>query len=119
MGTLPQPFLIFGSRRDTILNLSSKIAGQPDRLGNLKDLTPLADLEVTYYDTAAYSEGAGHFNLGTSPALIRLLGGIANIDAAFTAEAARRVGLLPGVVLTVRNATGIILAPVEAVAAGR
>lgn len=114
MGRLPQPFLIFGNTKDSILNLSSKIAGAPDRLGNLSDLAQLGDLEVTYFDTAAYNQGAGHFNLGTSPALIQLLGGIANIDAAFRAEAASRVGLLPGVVLTVRNATGIILAPVEA-----
>lgn len=118
MGKLPQPFLIFGNRRDSILNISSKLAGEPDRLGNLTDLTPLADLELTYYDTAAYNEGTGHFNLGTSPALIKLLGGIANVDAAFRAEASKRVGLLPGVVLTVKNATGIILSPVEAVAAG-
>ncbi|MFZ1480191.1 MAG: alpha/beta fold hydrolase [Paracoccaceae bacterium] len=118
MGGLPQPFLIFGSRKDSVLNLSSRIAGNPERLGNLKDLTPIASLEVTYLDTAAFDVGAGHFNLGTSPALIQLLGGIANLDAAFQAEAARRVGLLPGVVLTVQNATAVILAPVEAVAAG-
>ena len=117
MGKLPQPFLIFGSRRDTILNLSSKLAGAPDRLGNLTDLTPIADLDVTYYDTAAYNQGAGHNNLGTSPALLQLLGGISNIDAAFKAEARTRVGLLPGVVLTVKNATAIVLSPVEAVAA--
>lgn len=118
MGSLPQPFLIFGSQSDTVLNISSKIAGAPDRLGNLRDLTPIAGLDVTYLDTAAFDEGAGHFNLGTSPALIRLLGGIANLDAAFQAEAKDRVGLLPGVVLTVQNATKIILSPVEAVAAG-
>ena len=118
MGGLPQPFLIFGSRRDTILGLSSRIAGNPDRLGNLKDISQIADLEVTYLDTAAYSEGTGHFNLGTSPALIQLLGGIANLDAAFRAEAAGRVGLLPGVVLTVQNATAIVLSPVQAVATG-
>jgi len=118
MGGLPQPFLIFGSRRDTVLGLSSRLSGNPDRLGNLKDIGQIADLEVTYLDTAAFSEGAGHFNLGTSPALIQLLGGIANIDAAFRAEAAGRVGLLPGVVLTVQNATAIILSPVEAVATG-
>lgn len=116
MGKLPQPFLIFGSRRDTVLNLSARIAGAPDRLGNLTDLTPIADLEVTYLDTAAFNVDGGHFNVGKSPALIQLLGGIANIDAAFRAEASARVGLLPGVVLTLRNATGIILAPVEAVA---
>lgn len=119
MGKLPQPFVIFGSHRDSILNISSTIAGAPDRLGNLKDLTELADLEVTYFETAAYNQGAGHFNVGTSPALIQLLGGINNLDAAFRAEASSRVGLLPGVVLTVKNATGIILAPVEAVATRR
>jgi esterase/lipase superfamily enzyme len=118
MGSLPQPFLIFGSRRDSVLGLSSRIAGNPDRLGNLKDLSEIADLEVTYLDTAAYNEGSGHFNLGTSPALIQLLGGIANLDAAFRAEATGRIGLLPGVVLTVRNATAVVLSPVEAVATG-
>lgn len=118
MGKLPQPFLIFGSTRDTILNISSRIAGAPDRLGNLTDLEPIADLDVTYYDTAAYNQGAGHNNLGTSPALLQVLGGIANIDAAFRAEARTRVGLLPGVVLTVKNATAIVLSPVEAVASG-
>lgn len=119
MGELPQPFLIFGSSRDSVLAISSRLAGEPERLGNLKDLEAISDLEVTYLDTAAYDEGSGHFNLGTSPALIQLLGGIANIDAAFRAEAAGRVGLLPGVVLTLRRATGIVLAPVEAVAGGR
>ncbi|MEZ5798652.1 MAG: alpha/beta fold hydrolase [Paracoccaceae bacterium] len=115
MGGLPQPFLIFGNHKDTVLNLSSRIAGNPERLGNLSDLTPIADLQVTYLDTSAFDEGAGHFNVGTSPALIQLLGGIANLDAAFRAEARGRVGLLPGVVLTLRNATEVILSPVEAV----
>jgi esterase/lipase superfamily enzyme len=119
IGDLPQPFLIFGSRRDSVLGLSSRLAGMPDRLGNLKDLTQLGDLDVTYLETSAFDEGAGHFNLGSSPALIQLLGGIANVDAAFRAEAAARVGLLPGAVLTVRNATQVILAPVEGVVGGR
>ena len=43
----------------------------------------------------------------------------ADPDAAFRAEAASRVGLLPGVVLTVRNATAVVLSPVEAVVDGR
>lgn len=116
IGKLPEPFIIFGSTRDTVLNLSSKLSGAPDRLGNLKDLSKIADLQVTYLDTSAFSVAGGHFNVGNSPALIQLLGGIADIDAAFRAEAAARVGLLPGVVLTVRNATGIILAPVEGLA---
>jgi len=119
MGGLPQPFLIFGNRKDSVLGISSRIAGNPERLGNLTDLTAISDLEVTYLDTAAFDEGAGHLNVGTSPALIQLMGGIANLDAAFRAEARARVGVLPGVVLTVRNATSVILSPVEAVASGQ
>lgn len=116
IGKLPQPFVIFGNRKDTVLGLSSRLSGAPDRLGNLKDLAPLGDLEVTYMDTAAYSQGAGHFNVGSSPALISLLSGVEAVDASFRAEAAARVGLLPGAVLSVRNATSIVLAPVESIA---
>ena len=115
MGKLPEAFLIFGSSKDKILGISSRLSGNPARLGNLKDLSKIADLKVTYLDTTAYNVGAGHFNLGTSPALIKLLGGIANVNAAFEAEAKHRVGLLPGAVLTLQNATAVILSPVTAV----
>jgi esterase/lipase superfamily enzyme len=115
IGKLPEPFLIFGSERDQLLNVSARITGEPERLGNLSDVRRLADLEVTYLDVAAYNEGAGHFNVGNSPALISLLGRIGDVDAALARDRRGRTGLLPGVVLTVRNATEIILAPVAAV----
>ena len=51
-----------------------------------------------------------------NPALIALMGRIGDVDAALMADDRARIGLLPGVVLTVRNATEIVLAPVEAVA---
>lgn len=118
IGKLPQPFLIFGSTRDRALSLSAAIVGRQERLGNLADLNRVADLQVTYLDVAAYASGSGHFVPGDNPALIALMGRIADIDAALMADDRARVGLLPGVVLTVRNATGIVLAPVEAVAEG-
>jgi esterase/lipase superfamily enzyme len=116
IGTLPQPFVIFGSKRDRALNLSARITGQPERLGNLTDISRLADLTVTYLDTAAYSQGDGHFNLGNSPALLSLIGRISDVNAAFDADRTGRTGLLPGVVLTVQNATEIILSPVTVIA---
>jgi esterase/lipase superfamily enzyme len=115
IGKLPEPFLIFGSDRDQYLNVSARITGEPERLGNLSDVGRLADLEVTYLDVAAYNEGLGHFNLGNSPALISLMGRIGDVDAALARDRRGRTGLLPGVVLTVRNATEIILAPVAVV----
>ncbi len=111
IGELPQPFLIFGSSRDRVLGISATLAGSKGRLGKLDSLEPIADLPVTYLDTAAFTEGAGHLNLGENPALLKLFGGIIGIDAAFRADARSRVGLVPGLVLTVRSATEVILVP--------
>ena len=41
---------------------------------------------------------------------------IGEVDAAFQEDSRGRVGLLPGVILTVQNATQIVLAPVAAIA---
>lgn len=117
-GSLPQPFLIFGSDRDSLLGLSARLTGQPERLGNLTDISRVADLEVTFLDTQAFSEGSGHFNLGDNPVLLRLFNRIGDVNAAFGSDQRGRVGLVPGVVLTVQNATQIVLAPVGAVAEG-
>ncbi len=115
IGKLPQPFLIVGSDRDRYLNLSARLSGEAERLGNLSDITPLADLEVTYLDVGAFASGGGHFTIGDNPVLIRLLGGIDDLDAALARDQRARRGLLPSVVLSVRNATEVILAPVTAI----
>jgi esterase/lipase superfamily enzyme len=115
IGVLPQPFVIFGSSADRILNLSARISGAPERLGNLSDVTRIADLDVIYVDTKNFGAGSGHMNVATSPALISLFGGIDDIEKAFTADEKGRVGLFPGIVLTVRNATEVVLAPVVAI----
>jgi esterase/lipase superfamily enzyme len=115
IGQLPQPFVIFGSSRDQILNLSARVSGAPERLGNLSDISRIADLDVTYFDTKNFASGSGHMNLATSPALISLFGGIEGMEDAFAADEKGRVGLFPGIVLTVRNATEVVLAPVVAI----
>ncbi len=113
---LPQPFIIFVSRRDRALKLSAWLTGQQDRLGNLESYRELADLDVTILDVTSFSSGIGHFTLAESPGLISMLENLGSVDAAFRDEGAGRVGLLPGVVLTVQTATGIILSPITAIA---
>ena len=112
IGTLPQPFLIFGSDRDRVLRLSALITGQSGRLGSLDSVSALSDLEVTYVDVAAFAKGDGHFVPGNSKALIQLLNRVVDVDRAFDNDAAGRAGLLPGAILSVRSATRIILSPV-------
>lgn len=116
IGTLPQPFIIFGSDRDKILRLSARLTGQAERLGSLSDVTKVADLKVTFLDVGEFSSGAGHFTVGDSPALILLMDRIGEIEGAFERDRISRVGLLSGVVLTVQNATQIVLSPVAGVA---
>jgi hypothetical protein len=52
-----------------------------------------------------------HFTLGNSPLLIQILGQSAQLDETFQTDRAGRSGLLPGTVLTVQNATQLILSP--------
>ena len=116
IGELPQPFVIFGSDRDKFLRLSARLTGQTERLGSLSDVSRVADLKVTFLDIGKFTEGAGHFTLGDSPALILLLDRIGDIESAFEKDRVSRVGLVSGVVLTVQNATQIVLTPVASVA---
>jgi MFS family permease len=118
IGTLPQPFVIFGSDHDRFLRLSAALTGQSERLGSLSDVSRLADLKVTFFDVRAFAKGAGHFVVGESPALISLLNRITDIQGAFEADRRARLGLLPGLVLSVQNATQIILRPLTTADAG-
>jgi esterase/lipase superfamily enzyme len=118
IGTLPQPFIIFGSERDRALALSARLTGQRQRLGSLSDPARVADLKVTLMDVAAFDTGSGHFNVGNSPALIRLLDRLEQLNTTLDTERRLRVGLLPGVVLTLQNATMVVLSPIAAVGEG-
>ena len=85
-------------------------------MGSLTDVSRLADLKVTLMDVGAFSKGSGHFVVGDSAALIAILDRLGDVSNAFEADRQARIGLLPGVVLTVQNATQIVLRPVATVA---
>ena len=112
IGKLPKPFGIFVSNRDRVLQLSARLTGQRNRLGNLNSLDAIADLDVTLVDVTEFSSGSGHFTAGSSPDVISIFSRAGDLDAAFRGDRAGRSGLIPGTVLTVQNATAIILSPV-------
>lgn len=115
IGPLPQPFVIFTSQKDRALRLSARLSGKHGRLGNVQDVNELADLQITILDVTQFSEGVtGHFNAATSPALLKILTRLDDMDTAFKNDRAGRTGLFPGTILTVQQATQIILSPVTA-----
>lgn len=86
-GKVPQPFLVFVSRKDTILNISRRIRGthSRERLGNISALDMVSDLPIEIIDTTAYADEAesGHFVAATSPALLSLLNAASETADAF------------------------------------
>ncbi len=114
IGALPDPFTVYTNDEDRALAFSAQITGTQERLGNVMDPDRVASLNVTLVDTTAYSVGSGHFNTGNSPELLSLLGQL-ELDKRNTKDLDRRPSaILPGMILTVRNATEIVLAPLAA-----
>jgi len=118
IGELPDPFIIFVSERDRALALSARLSGETNRLGNLRDAEQIADLDVTLIDVSRFSKGLalGHFTVGSSPALIRILQQLPGVEAVISGDTAGRTGLLAGTVLTLQNATEIVLSPITELA---
>jgi esterase/lipase superfamily enzyme len=108
---LPQPFLIVISQRDRVLTLSARLTGETSRLGNLQSGESVADLPVTLVDVTAFGSGDGHFTLASSPALIGLLRQLGAVNLALNQGATARLPLLPGALLTLQNASEVILTP--------
>lgn len=78
IGKLPDPTFVIVSQADRALQISARLSGRPQRLGNLSDLDKLRRLGVIPVDLSAISDGerGGHFNAATSPTAITLLAGL-------------------------------------------
>lgn len=114
IGDLPQPFVIFTSDQDRALRLSAGLSGQRDRLGSLPDAGPVADFDVTLINLTDLGGGDAlhHMTAVSSPASIAILSRMREFSNTLAAEQMDRQGLVPGTVLTIRNATEVVLDPV-------
>ena len=113
---LPQPFVIFSSRRDRLLLISAGITGQRDRLGSLDSIDEIADLDITVIDVSniedSLNDPFNHATAISSPTMIGLLRQLRGVNTSLDEATIANIGLLPGTVLTVRSATEIILSPI-------
>ncbi|MEX3017312.1 alpha/beta hydrolase [Gymnodinialimonas hymeniacidonis] len=118
IGELPQPFVIFTSQRDQALRLSARITGQAERVGNLAIPDALGEFEITIIDVSAFSGGVrdtfNHFAGASSPAVVQILNDAAGVNNSFERSTTQRPGILPGTILTIQNATQIMLSPITA-----
>lgn len=110
---LPQPFAIFVSQRDYALKLSARLNGTKNRLGLVSDPAVVAQLPVTLIDVSDIETRLRdtHFAPGSSSALISMIRRGSEIDQMFSGQGTRPGGGVPGAVVTVRNATQVILSP--------
>lgn len=115
----PDPFIVFVSRKDKLLNLSQRIRGtySRERLGNISSVEAIADLPVEIVDTTDFSADAqsSHFVAGSSPTLIKLLNDASNMAQLVGHDLTAIQTLLPGNVVQHHGATEITLRyqPVE------
>lgn len=108
VGNLPDPFYIFISHEDRLLQLSSLVSGEKSRVGNIQNVDDLKEFNVQIIDVTEFSTGLGHNAPSDSPILIRLLN---NTDAIANLFKNSNTGLASAVVLAVGGATETVLSP--------
>ncbi|KGB83764.1 hypothetical protein JT55_01095 [Rhodovulum sp. NI22] len=118
IGRLPEPFVVIVSERDRVLDLSARLTGERNRLGNVRSIEKFADLNVTIVDVTGFSgvRDLGHFTIGSSPALISILGKQKALETLIKGDTSGQTGLVQGTVLTVQQATEIVLSPITSLA---
>jgi esterase/lipase superfamily enzyme len=111
----PKPFIVFVSRKDRILDISSRIRGtySRERLGNISSVDRIADLPIEIVDMTEFSKdaGSGHFVPATSPSLIALMTGTRRLAESYDERTVSAEDLFPSSVTHYRGATEINLSP--------
>jgi esterase/lipase superfamily enzyme len=69
------PIILLTTGDDLALSLSSKLRGQGDRVGDIKSISQLGNLDVTVFDLTSVKSGdpLKHFKIGASPEILAFL----------------------------------------------
>lgn len=96
--TVPDPFVVFVSRKDAILRLSSRLRGEPSQLGNIQNAEELSDLPIIVLDVTEFSDrqSGNHFVVAGSPALIQLIRRSSDLNREFLRGRQGSVLTIPG-----------------------
>ena len=111
---MPRDFAVFVSKRDRALALSARLSGERNKLGNVRSIDQVADLDIVIVDVSEFANpvGLGHQTVVSSPALIELFRNVDSINSLLSNDPSGRAGLGQRVILTAQEATAVILSPV-------
>ncbi len=105
IGTLPQPFVIFSSKRDRVLNFAASEIYGNTRVGALELGGELADLDVNVVDVTAYSNGLlNHDTAITSPAFLKIVGNMNAFSQSFGSGVSAFANDMPSSFVSVQDA---------------
>ena len=112
----PEPLLIFVSKNDIALKLSSFLTGKENRLGLVENLNALQGTNVEIIDVSAFDDGYGFLNHSvaiTSPTVLNLLKNRKIMETILDPKSSSLKGtnIISRVVQTVNDVTQIILNP--------
>lgn len=112
IGRLPQPFVIFSSKRDRVLQFAANEIYGNTRLGNLDLDGELSDLDVTVVDVSNYSKGLlNHDTAISSPAFLKIVGNMKVFTGSFGSGAASVMSDQPDSFMSVEDANHIQVGP--------
>ena len=104
IGTLPQPFVVFSSKKDRVLAFAAKEIYDHPRVGALQTTGELSDLDVRFIDVSGYAQGLlNHSTAIDSPAFVKIARNMGTFAGAFGAGVAA-AGELPDSFISVEDA---------------
>ncbi len=108
------PIYIFASSGDRALRWSSRLRGQPERLGSIRDLGGVSDLPIVVIDISnveATADPLGHFKVATSPSMIALISGMGEVGIEMFRDEARQPNVFATTINVVHDMTEVVLLP--------
>lgn len=108
IGKLPQPFVVFSSKRDRVLEFAASEIYGNTRVGALQLDGELSDLDVNVIDVTEYSNGVlNHTTAITSPAFLKIIANMKVFSASFGEGVTQAMSDLPDSMMTVQDADTI------------
>jgi len=112
IGTLPQPFVVFSSKKDRVLEFAASEIYGNTRVGALQLDGSLSDLDVTVIDVTQYSDGIlNHSTAITSPAFLKIIGNMKAFTGSFGEGMTAAMSDIPDAIMTVQDADTIRVGP--------